>query len=165
MRQRVMIAMALACDPKLIIADEPTTALDVTIQAQILELMKDMQKRYHMSMILITHDLSVIAETVDEVAVMYAGVIVERCDVHRIFSNPLHPYTQGLLDSIPVLGNTEKRLHAIKGRVPNLINLPKGCFFANRCPQVKPECLERLPDLIESEAGHQVRCVLYKGKS
>jgi len=165
MRQRVMIAMALACDPKLIIADEPTTALDVTIQAQILELMKDMQKRYHMSMILITHDLSVIAETVDEVAVMYAGVIVERCDVRRLFSNPLHPYTQGLLDSIPVLGNTKKKLHAIKGRVPNLINLPKGCFFANRCPQVSPECLERLPDLVENEAGHQVRCVLYKGKS
>jgi peptide/nickel transport system ATP-binding protein len=164
MRQRVMIAMALSCDPSLLIADEPTTALDVTIQAQILELIKAMQKRYNMSVILITHDLAVVAETVDHVVVIYAGMIVENTTVKRIYENPLHPYTVGLLNSIPVLGNSDKKLIPIKGRVPNLINLPKGCYFSNRCPKAMPECLERVPDLVEVEPGHSVRCLLYKGR-
>jgi peptide/nickel transport system ATP-binding protein len=162
MRQRVMIAMALACDPSLLIADEPTTALDVTIQAQILELMREMRERYRMSLILITHDLSVIAETVDNVAVMYAGLIVEYTDVRKLFRSPLHPYTAGLLDSIPVLGRTGKKLIPIRGRVPNLINLPKGCYFSNRCPKAMPECFTVLPELREVEDSHSVRCLLYK---
>lgn len=163
MRQRIMIAMALSCNPKLLIADEPTTALDVTIQAQILELIKEMQKKLNMAVILITHDLAVVAETVDHVAVMYAGVVVENTSTTELFNNPLHPYTVGLLNSIPVLGQSDKKLIPIKGRVPNLINLPKGCYFSNRCPKAMDECFTTQPELIEIKPGHTVRCLLYKG--
>ena len=163
MRQRVMIAMALSCDPDLLIADEPTTALDVTIQAQILELIRDMQDVTGSAMILITHDLAVIAETVDRVAVMYAGKIVEISDVKTIFSNPAHPYTQGLLRSIPVLGEPGKTLKAIPGRVPGLIDLPHGCAFANRCEFAGPRCSSQLPELKVIAEGHEVRCHLKDG--
>lgn len=161
MRQRVMIAMALTCNPKLLIADEPTTALDVTIQAQILELIKEMQKKFNSAVILITHDLAVIAETVDHVAVMYAGVIVEKTDVKRLFKNPMHPYTIGLLNSIPILGQRGKELQEIPGRVPNLIDLPKGCYFADRCNKRMPICSQQEVELKEVEPGHFVRCFLY----
>jgi len=160
MRQRVMIAMALACNPSLIVADEPTTALDVTIQAQILELIKELQQRLGTAVILITHDLAVIAETVERVAVMYSGVIVEMTDVRTLFKSARHPYTEGLLNSIPVLGNSGKKLVPIKGRVPNLTQLPPGCYFSNRCPYVMPKCLESLPPLEEVSPGHSVRCYL-----
>lgn len=161
MRQRVMIAMALTCNPKLLIADEPTTALDVTIQAQILELIKEMQKKFNSAVILITHDLAVIAETVDHVAVMYAGVIVEKTETHRLFKKPMHPYTIGLLNSIPVLGQRGKELQEIPGRVPNLIDLPKGCYFADRCNKKMPICSTQEVELKEVEPGHFVRCFLY----
>lgn len=161
MRQRVMIAMALTCNPKLLIADEPTTALDVTIQAQILELIKDMQKKYNSAVILITHDLAVIAETVDHVAVMYAGVIVEKTEVKELFKNPMHPYTIGLLNSIPILGQRGKELQEIPGRVPNLIDLPKGCYFADRCNKRMPICSQQDCELKEVKPGHFVRCFLY----
>jgi len=163
MRQRVMIAMALSCNPDLLIADEPTTALDVTIQAQILELIRDMQGVTGSAMILITHDLAVIAETVDRVAVMYAGKIVEITDVKTIFSHPAHPYTQGLLRSIPVLGEPGKSLKAIPGRVPGLIDLPEGCSFANRCDSAGPRCRLELPMLKDLAPGHEVRCHLHDG--
>src|SRR5512141_2444145 len=133
MAQRVMIAMALACIPELLIADEPTTALDVTIQAQILDLMRDMRTKMQASVILITHDLGVVAEMAERVAVMYAGEIVEQTDVNSLFANPKHPYTRGLIGSIPVLGEIKERLDVIPGSVPNLINLPPGCRFAPRC--------------------------------
>jgi len=161
MRQRVMIAMALTCNPKLLIADEPTTALDVTIQAQILELINEMQKKFNSAVILITHDLAVIAETVDYVAVMYAGVIVEKTEVKRLFKNPMHPYTIGLLNSIPILGQRGKELQEIPGRVPNLIDLPKGCYFADRCNKRMPICSQQECELKEVEPGHFVRCFLY----
>ena len=140
MCQRVMIAMALACEPELLIADEPTTALDVTIQAQILELMKDLKNNFHTAIILITHDLGVVAEMADHVAVMYAGKIVEEAEVNQLFDAPKHPYTQGLLASIPVLGQVKERLAVIPGSVPNLRNLPPGCRFATRCPHVMDIC-------------------------
>jgi len=161
MRQRVMIAMALTCNPKLLIADEPTTALDVTIQAQILELIKDMQKKFNSAVILITHDLAVIAETADHVAVMYAGVIVEKTEVKELFKNPMHPYTIGLLNSIPILGQRGKELQEIPGRVPNLIDLPKGCYFADRCNKRMPICSQQDCELKEVKPGHFVRCFLY----
>jgi peptide/nickel transport system ATP-binding protein/oligopeptide transport system ATP-binding protein len=166
MRQRAMIAMALACSPKLMIADEPTTALDVTIQAQILELMNRLQREKGMSVILITHNLGVIAETAQKVAVMYAGRIVEYAEVKPIFGNPMHPYTQGLLKSIPRLDedHTRKgRLEAIPGLVPSLLELPKGCKFSNRCKYVFEKCGEE-PQLIEAEPGHLVRCWLHGKK-
>ncbi|NWF57573.1 MAG: ABC transporter ATP-binding protein [Syntrophaceae bacterium] len=166
MRQRAMIAMALACSPKLMIADEPTTALDVTIQAQILELMNRLQRDKGMSVILITHNLGVIAETAQKVAVMYAGRIVEYAEVKPIFGNPMHPYTQGLLKSIPRLDedHTRKaRLEAIPGLVPSLLDLPRGCKFSNRCKYVFDKCGEE-PQLIEAEPGHMVRCWLHGGK-
>jgi peptide/nickel transport system ATP-binding protein/oligopeptide transport system ATP-binding protein len=166
MRQRAMIAMALACSPKLMIADEPTTALDVTIQAQILELMNRLQRDKGMSVILITHNLGVIAETAQKVAVMYAGRIVEYTEVKPIFGNPMHPYTQGLLKSIPRLdeGHARKaRLEAIPGLVPSLLELPKGCKFSNRCKYVFEKCGEE-PQLIEAEPGHLVRCWLHEKK-
>ncbi len=164
--QRVMIAMALALNPQLLIADEPTTALDVTIQAQILDLMRDLRNRMGTSVILITHDLGVIAEMADRVAVMYAGRIQEQTDVTTLFDDPLHPYTRGLIDSIPVLGKVKERLAVIPGSVPNLINLPPGCRFAPRC-QARLEhqltiCTEQEPDLIEVKPGHTVRCWLYQ---
>jgi peptide/nickel transport system ATP-binding protein len=166
MRQRAMIAMALACSPKLMIADEPTTALDVTIQAQILELMNRLQRDKGMSVILITHNLGVIAETAQKVAVMYAGRIVEYAEVKPIFGNPMHPYTQGLLKSIPRLDedhSRKARLEAIPGLVPSLLELPKGCKFSNRCKYVFEKCGEE-PELIEAELGHMVRCWLHGKK-
>jgi len=166
MAQRVMIAMALACVPELLIADEPTTALDVTIQAQILDLMRDLRNKVGASVILITHDLGVIAEMAERVAVMYAGRIVEQAEVKTLFSKPLHPYTQGLLGSIPVLGKIKEQLDVIPGSVPNLINLPPGCRFAPRCrarlDYQLQSCTEIEPDLIETVSGHLVRCWLYQ---
>jgi oligopeptide/dipeptide ABC transporter ATP-binding protein len=166
--QRVMIAMALALNPALLIADEPTTALDVTIQAQILDLMRDLQTNMNTSVILITHDLGVIAEMADRVAVMYAGRIVEQSTVKDLFAHPLHPYTQGLIASIPVLGKVTERLEVIPGSVPNLINLPLGCKFAPRC-RARVEygldiCTGEEPDLIDLQKGHLVRCWLYQSK-
>ena len=164
--QRVMIAMALALNPQLLIADEPTTALDVTIQAQILDLMRDLRSRMGTSVILITHDLGVIAELADRVAIMYAGRIVEQTDIDTIFEKPLHPYTQGLIASIPVLGKIKDRLDVIPGSVPNLINLPPGCRFAPRCrSRVENRltiCTEIEPDLIPVLPKHTVRCWLYQ---
>ncbi len=164
--QRVMIAMALALNPQLLIADEPTTALDVTIQAQILDLMRDLSARMGTSVILITHDLGVVAEMADRVAVMYAGRIVEESDVKTVFAEPLHPYTQGLIASIPILGVVKDRLEVIPGGVPNLVNLPPGCRFAPRCrARVENKliiCQEVEPDLILARPGHKVRCWLYQ---
>ncbi len=166
MGQRVMIAMALSCEPELLIADEPTTALDVTIQAQILDLIRDLQKTSATAVLLITHDLGVVAEMADRVAVMYAGEIVEQTDVRTIFKGPLHPYTQGLIGSIPVLGAPVDTLDTIPGIVPSLIDLPPGCRFADRCAaRVENNldiCLEQEPHLIEHKPGHQVRCWLYE---
>ncbi len=166
MRQRVMIAIALACNPKLLIADEPTTALDVTIQAQILDLMRDMRKEMGTSVILITHDLGVVAEMAERVAVMYAGRIVEQTDVNRLFDEPMHPYTQGLIGSIPVLGEIKDKLDVIPGSVPNLVNLPPGCRFAPRCQarfkHALAICTEREPELEDIKPGHKVRCWLYQ---
>jgi oligopeptide/dipeptide ABC transporter ATP-binding protein len=166
MAQRVMIAMALACAPELLIADEPTTALDVTIQAQILDLMRDLREKTGTSIILITHDLGVIAEMVERVAVMYAGRIVEQSSIKDLFDHPLHPYTQGLIGSIPVLGKIKERLDVIPGTVPNLVNLPPGCRFAPRCrARIEHQlamCTEQEPDLIEAQPGHIVRCWLYQ---
>jgi oligopeptide/dipeptide ABC transporter ATP-binding protein len=164
--QRVMIAMALALNPQLLLADEPTTALDVTIQAQILDLLRDLRNRMGTSVILITHDLGVIAEMADRVAVMYAGRIVEQTDIDNIFAKPLHPYTQGLIASIPVLGKIKERLDVIPGSVPNLIDLPLGCKFAPRC-RARVEnnlqiCTEIDPDLIPVLPNHTVRCWLYQ---
>jgi len=166
--QRVMIAMALALSPQLLIADEPTTALDVTIQAQILDLMRDLQKRTNTSVILITHDLGVIAEMADRVAVMYAGRIVEQADVRTIFEQPMHPYTKGLIASVPVLGRVTERLETIPGSVPNLVDLPPGCQFAPRCKaRIDHQlaiCTEIEPALIPVGEGHLVRCWLYQNE-
>ena len=166
MAQRVMIAMALACVPELLIADEPTTALDVTIQAQILDLMRDLRREMGTSVILITHDLGVVAEMAERVAVMYAGEIVEQTDVNSLFDQPLHPYTQGLIGSIPILGQLKEKLDVIPGSVPNLVNLPPGCRFAPRC-QARFKygctiCAEVKPELAEVKQGHLVRCWLYQ---
>jgi len=158
MRQRVMIAIALSCNPDVLIADEPTTALDVTVQAQILELIQSLQQQLGMAVILITHDLGVIAETADKVAVMYASHIVEYSQVEEIFYNPLHPYTVGLLGSIPKLNIESDRLMTIEGTVPPPTNFPKGCNFAPRCPWATEECRETEPPLVEREAGHFVAC-------
>ncbi len=164
--QRVMIAMALALNPQLLIADEPTTALDVTIQAQILDLMRDLRNRMETSVILITHDLGVIAEMADRVAVMYAGRIVEQTSARTLFQKPLHPYTQGLMDSIPVLGQVKEKLDVIPGSVPNLVNLPPGCRFAPRCrSRVEHQlaiCTAVEPDLLPVDMAHTVRCWLYQ---
>jgi oligopeptide/dipeptide ABC transporter ATP-binding protein len=165
MAQRVMIAMALACSPELLIADEPTTALDVTIQAQILDLMRGLQQEFGTAIMLITHDLGVVAEMCSRVAVMYAGEIVEEADVHTLFHNPKHPYTQGLIGSVPVLGRVKDELAVIPGNVPNLINLAPGCRFAPRCRARVENDLEistRVkPELKELTPGHSVRCWLY----
>jgi oligopeptide/dipeptide ABC transporter ATP-binding protein len=167
MAQRIMIAMALACEPELLIADEPTTALDVTIQAQILDLIRDLQQKSKTAVILITHDLGIVAEMADRVAVMYAGEIVEEADVRTMFRNPLHPYTKGLIGSIPVLGAMRDRLDVIPGVVPSMIDLPAGCRFAPRCgPRVEHGlqiCTQQEPDLREVEDGHKARCWLYFG--
>jgi peptide/nickel transport system ATP-binding protein len=159
MRQRVMIAMALACDPKLLIADEPTTALDVTLQAQILDLMRELKAESGAAIILITHDLGVVAEVCDEVAVMYAGEIVERADVGELFAAPQHPYTVGLLGSIPRLDRPSERLATIEGMVPNMSNPPAGCRFSARCPFVVEPCVKAQPPLVEISAGHWSRCI------
>lgn len=164
--QRVMIAMGLACNPQLLIADEPTTALDVTIQAQILDLMRDLRSRIDTAVVLITHDLGVIAELADRVAVMYAGRIVEMASVTKLFEKPLHPYTLGLMASIPVLGRVKERLEVIPGSVPNLVNLPPGCRFAARCLAREQYglniCTQVEPELLPVRAGHTVRCWLYQ---
>jgi peptide/nickel transport system ATP-binding protein/oligopeptide transport system ATP-binding protein len=159
MRQRVMIAMALSTNPELLIADEPTTALDVTIQAQILELMKALREQNKMAIMLITHDLGVVAEMADEVVVMYAGKVVERADVDTIFAEPHHPYTRGLLASIPRLGEKRARLEVIQGVVPNPLNLPKGCLFKRRCPYAMPICDTPPPLRDVSSAGAPVGTV------
>jgi oligopeptide/dipeptide ABC transporter ATP-binding protein len=162
MRQRVMIAVALACRPPLIIADEPTTALDVTVQAQILDVLSGLRRDFGMSLLLITHDLGVIAETADRVAVMYAGRIVEEGPVREVFARPLHPYTQGLLGSIPGAAASGARLHAIEGVVPSLANLPLGCTFAPRCPQRMDICTTAVPAMLEIERAHSARCYLHE---
>jgi oligopeptide/dipeptide ABC transporter ATP-binding protein len=162
MRQRVMIAMALSCKPRLLIADEPTTALDVTIQAEILELLRSLRDDFDLSMLLITHDLGVVAETADRVAVMYAGRIVEEASVHELFHNPRHPYTEGLLRSVPRLteeGLKLRRLETIEGAVPNLLHLPEGCKFAPRCAYVIDECTTDEIPLVAVNDEHQARCI------
>lgn len=165
MAQRVMIAMALSCEPELLIADEPTTALDVTIQAQILDLIRDLQAESRTAVILITHDLGVVAEMADRVAVMYAGQVVEETDVRTLFRNPKHPYTQGLIGSIPVLGSVKDELEVIRGTVPVLVDPPAGCRFSDRCDARLEAgleaCTSRNPDLSEVAPGHAVRCFLY----
>ena len=158
MKQRVVIAMALACQPKLLIADEPTTALDVTIQAQVLEMMNDLKVRLNTSMLLITHDLGIVAETCDDVAIMYAGEIVEYGTLAHIFDNPMHPYTIGLFGSIPSLDKDVDRLTPIPGLMPDPANLPKGCNFCERCPRKCDRCAENEPEYLEVEPGHFVRC-------
>jgi oligopeptide/dipeptide ABC transporter ATP-binding protein len=165
MRQRVMIAMALACDPRLLIADEPTTALDVTIQAQILELIDELRRTRNLGVLLITHDLGVVAEVADRVCVMYTGRIVEESPVDELFARPKHPYTEGLLRSVPKLSSAEvgkaERLQTIEGTVPKPTNLPPGCHFAPRCPHRMPRCTEGDIPLYPLEGGAAVRCVLY----
>lgn len=164
--QRVMIAMALALKPLLLIADEPTTALDVTIQAQILDLIRELRNQFNTSVILITHDLGIVAEMADRVAVMYAGKIIEEALIDDVYENPLHPYTQGLIASVPVLGEVKERLAVIPGSVPNLIDMPSGCRFAPRC-QARLDynleiCTKVEPNLVPIEDGHHVRCWLYE---
>ncbi|MEW5805857.1 MAG: ABC transporter ATP-binding protein [Acidobacteriota bacterium] len=163
MRQRVMIAMALSCRPSLLIADEPTTALDVTIQDQILTLLKKLQGEFKLSILLITHDFGIVAETVDRVAVMYAGKIVEEAPVKSIFKEPKHPYTMGLLNSIPGVerGGSRKRLPTIGGSVPDLLNLPEGCTFAPRCPSVMERCMKKYPEMVSLDGYRSVSCYLY----
>ncbi|MHC0038440.1 ABC transporter ATP-binding protein [Pseudoneobacillus sp. C159] len=161
MRQRVMIAMALACTPEVLIADEPTTALDVTIQAQILALIKELQSKIGMGVIMITHDLGVVAETCDKVAVMYAGNIVEYATTEQLYMNPKHPYTQGLLASLPNIYEDQDELQTIEGSVPSPYNMPAGCRFASRCPLRKPICTSLQPELIENRDGSTVRCWIY----
>jgi peptide/nickel transport system ATP-binding protein/oligopeptide transport system ATP-binding protein len=162
MQQRVMIAMALASEPKLLVADEPTTALDVTIQAQILELLHDLKQRLGMAILLITHNLGIVGDMADRVAVMYAGQIVELSPAKELLRRPLHPYTKALINSVPKLAGGASRLSAIPGNVPRIGNFPPGCRFAPRCPIAKPECSEKIPKLVEVEAGRWVRCPFWK---
>jgi peptide/nickel transport system ATP-binding protein len=160
-----MIAMALSCNPKLLIADEPTTALDVTIQAEILDLLRELKEDFHLSMLLITHDLGVVAETADRVAVMYAGRIVEQANVREIFHDPRHPYTEGLLRSVPRLtkeGLKVRRLETIEGTVPSLLDLPQGCKFAPRCSYVIEECTRAEPELLAVAGEHRARCIRFE---
>ncbi len=162
MRQRAMIALALSCNPKIILADEPTTALDVTIQAQILDLLKELQREEGMSIVYVTHNMAVVAETVDRVYVMYLGQVVESTTTQQLFADPLHPYTQKLLRSIPKPGERVERLEVISGTVPSPIDLPRQCGFVSRCPHAMPGlCDKQMPALYEKEAGHLVRCFLY----
>ncbi|WP_047980323.1 ABC transporter ATP-binding protein [Ornithinibacillus contaminans] len=162
MRQRVMIAMALSCNPSLLIADEPTTALDVTIQAQILELFKKMQQELDMAIIMITHDLGVVAEVCDRVMVMYAGKPAEFTETKKLFDNGKHPYTVGLMNSIPKISPNKEKLNPITGLPPNLSNLPAGCSFAPRCKHAMESCLSQDPTLIQVDENHLVRCLLYE---
>lgn len=163
MRQRVMIAMALTCNPELLIADEPTTALDVTIQAQILDLMVKLKEKLGTSILLITHDLGVVAETADRVVVMYCGKVVENGSVDEIFENPMHPYTQGLLNSIPKIDEECEKLFMIPGMVPNPLDMPEGCAFSSRCSKCSARCTSKEPPLINYN-GREVRCFLYSNK-
>ncbi|GIO21520.1 ABC transporter ATP-binding protein [Oceanobacillus sp. J11TS1] len=163
MLQRVMIAIALACDPKMLIADEPTTALDVTIQAQVLNLLQDLKEETNMSMLLITHDLGVVAEVADRVVVMYAGKVVEQGTVEEIFTDPKHPYTRGLLQAKPVLGSRKKRLYTIPGQVPKLVDLKPSCYFADRCEHCMEICTQQTPELkCNDNSEHKVACWLYE---
>ena len=162
MKQRVVIAIALACNPQLIIADEPTTALDVTIQAQVLDLMHGLQKKLGTAMLLITHDLGVVANNCDRVAIMYAGQIVETGTLEDVFDRTAHPYTKGLFGSLPSLSLKTKRLKPIKGLMPDPANLPEGCPFHPRCPQCTEQCKQRMPVMTELTPGHQVRCLAYE---
>jgi peptide/nickel transport system ATP-binding protein len=163
MRQRVMIAMSLSCQPKLLIADEPTTALDVTTQSQILDLINELKEKYNMGTVMITHDLGVVAEVCTRVVVMYLGQVIEEADVQSLFASPYHPYTQGLLKSIPKLsGDRSGKLHVIEGKVPTLHQVPKGCRFAPRCEFASQKCLEQMPELQEEDGGRKVRCWHYK---
>ncbi len=162
MQQRVMIAMALASEPKLLVADEPTTALDVTIQAQILDLLRDLKQRLGMAILLITHNLGIVGDMADRVAVMYAGQIVELSPAKELLRRPLHPYTKALMASVPKLHGTADRLSAIPGNVPRIGNFPPGCRFAPRCPIAQPECSVAVPDLVEAEPGRWVRCPFWK---
>lgn len=162
MKQRVVIAIALACNPSLLIADEPTTALDVTIQAQVLELMKNLKEQYKTSMIMITHDLGIVAEICDKVAIMYAGNAVEYADKRSLYLNPLHPYTNGLFNSIPDLDRDQEELPVIKGLTPDPTNLPSGCAFHPRCPKAMAKCSLSKPPKIEVEKGHFVNCFIYE---
>jgi oligopeptide/dipeptide ABC transporter ATP-binding protein len=162
MQQRVMIAMALASEPKLLVADEPTTALDVTIQAQILDLLRDLKQRLGMAILLITHNLGIVGDMADRVAVMYAGQIVELSPARELLRRPLHPYTKALINSVPKLAGGANRLSAIPGNVPRIGNFPPGCRFAPRCLIAKPECSKAIPELVEVEAGRWVRCPFWK---
>ena len=164
MKQRVVIAIALACNPALLIADEPTTALDVTIQAQVLELMKNLKTEFNTAMIMITHDLGIVAEVCDKVAIMYAGSVVEIADKHSLFKNPKHPYTIGLFGSIPDIEKDEDRLKPIKGSMPDPTNLPSGCVFHTRCDKAKPECSTIVPKNTKINDEHSVRCILYENE-
>jgi peptide/nickel transport system ATP-binding protein len=162
MQQRVMIAMALASEPKLLVADEPTTALDVTIQAQILDLLSELKQRLGMAILLITHNLGIVGDMADRVAVMYAGQIVELASAKELLRKPFHPYTKALMNSVPKLHGKAERLSAIPGNVPRIGNFPPGCRFAPRCPIAKPECSEKIPELLEVEPGRFVRCPFWK---
>jgi oligopeptide transport system ATP-binding protein len=162
MRQRIMIAMALALEPKLIIADEPTTALDVTVQAQVMDLLAELQRELDMGLILITHDLGVVADVADRIAVMYAGRIVETAPVHEIYRNPAHPYTKGLLESIPRLDQKGQELYAIKGLPPNLLHIPPGCAFNPRCPRARDVCRTEVPPLYDVAEDRQSACHFWK---
>ena len=162
MKQRVVIAIALACNPDILIADEPTTALDVTIQAQVLDMLRELRERYRMSMLLITHDLGVVAQTCDRVAVIYGGEIVESADVYTLFDKHLHPYTEGLLNSIPKLNEDVDRLRPIEGMMPDPTSLPEGCKFCTRCAFAVERCRREHPAMLEAGPGHQVRCFRYE---
>lgn len=164
MRQRVMIAMALLCDPKVLIADEPTTALDVTIQAQILKLIKNLNERLNTAVLLITHDLGVVAETCERVVVMYAGKVVEEGPVHTIFNDPQHPYTRGLLESVPDMRFKKERLYSIPGNVPKPGTIKTGCKFAARCEFAFDRCIGETPELYQTADNHQTRCFLFDPK-
>ncbi len=160
MRQRAMIAMALSCNPEILIADEPTTALDVTIQAQILELIKELQKEFHMAVILITHNIGIVADMADQMIVMYAGRAVETAPMNSLFNHPSHPYTQGLLSAIPSLDSKKNRLESIPGRPPDLKNKPQGCPFSPRCPKVQAQCRENDPPFFDLGDAHKANCWL-----
>ncbi|GAA4070325.1 ABC transporter ATP-binding protein [Streptomyces hundungensis] len=162
MRQRIMIAMALALEPSLIIADEPTTALDVTVQAQVMDLLAELQRELNMGLILITHDLGVVADVADKIAVMYAGRIVEQAPVHDIYKAPAHPYTKGLLESIPRLDQKGRELYAIKGLPPNLMHIPPGCAFNPRCPMARDVCRSEVPPLFDVAPDRQSACFFWK---
>ena len=164
MKQRVVIAMALACNPELLLADEPTTALDVTIQAQVLEMMQSLKDKLNTSVVMITHDLGVVAEVCQSVAVVYAGDIVEYGSAEDIFDHTAHPYTHGLFGSLPKLDSTEPRLKPIRGLMPDPTNLPKGCSFYERCPRATEMCAQQKPEAVEMEPGHMVKCFLAKGE-